>query len=95
MYVCHTYSKSKDQPGEVANPAHGQLNRENEISLSPFAPRVWSSEMVSTVPSRASLLMSVLRLNMVLTYGIPLDLLMSPTNRTAFTLEHANPSLRK
>ena len=26
----HTYSKSMDQPGEVVNPARGQLNRENE-----------------------------------------------------------------
>ena len=26
----HTYSKSKDQPGKVANPARGQPNRENE-----------------------------------------------------------------
>ena len=26
----HIYSKSKDQPGKVANPARGQLNRENE-----------------------------------------------------------------
>ena len=26
----HTYSKSKDQPGKVANPARGQLNRKNE-----------------------------------------------------------------
>ena len=25
----HTYSKNKDQPGKVANPARGQLNREN------------------------------------------------------------------
>ena len=25
-----TYRKSKDQPGKVANPACGQLNRENE-----------------------------------------------------------------
>ena len=25
-----TYSKSKDQPGKVANPARGQLNRKNE-----------------------------------------------------------------
>ena len=24
-----THSKSKDQRGKVANPAHGQLNREN------------------------------------------------------------------
>ena len=36
MYVCMyvrmviTYSKSKGQPGKVANPARGQLNRENE-----------------------------------------------------------------
>ena len=25
----NTYSKSMDQPGKVANPARGQLNREN------------------------------------------------------------------
>ena len=25
-----SYSQSKDQPGKVANPARGQLNRENE-----------------------------------------------------------------
>ena len=30
-----TYSKSKDQPGKVANPARGQLNRENEYFLVP------------------------------------------------------------
>ena len=33
MYVCmygQTYSKSMDRPGKVANPARGQLNRENE-----------------------------------------------------------------
>ena len=32
IYVCmyrHTYSKGKDQPGKVANPARGQLNRKN------------------------------------------------------------------
>ena len=40
MYVCMaiTHSKSKDQPGKVANPARGQLKRENNISLSPFEP---------------------------------------------------------
>ena len=26
----HTYSKIMDQPGKVANPARGQLNRKNE-----------------------------------------------------------------
>ena len=31
MYVCIviTYSKSMDQPGKVANPTRGELNREN------------------------------------------------------------------
>ena len=42
MYICiygHTYSKSMDQPGKVANPARGQLNSgEMHISLSAFAP---------------------------------------------------------
>ena len=45
MYVCtvcmitHTYSKkSMDQPDKVASPARGQVSRENEYSLSPFAP---------------------------------------------------------
>ena len=33
-----TYSKSVDQPGKVADLARGQLNRENEVSLSAFAP---------------------------------------------------------
>ena len=33
MYACMamTYSKGKDQPSKVANPARGQLNRENNI----------------------------------------------------------------
>ena len=34
----HTYSKSKDQPGKVANPARGQSNKENEYFPSAFAP---------------------------------------------------------
>ena len=32
---------------------------------------IWSRETVSAVPSRVSLLISILRLNLVLTYGIP------------------------
>ena len=38
-YVCtygHTYSKSMDQPSKVADPARGQLNKENENF--PFVP---------------------------------------------------------
>ena len=34
----HTNSESMDQPGKVANPARGQLNREKNIPLSAFAP---------------------------------------------------------
>ena len=30
----HTYDKSMDQPGKVASPARGQLNRKNEYFLS-------------------------------------------------------------
>ena len=60
-----------DQPGKVANPARGQLNRGNNIPLSPCVPEIWSREMGSAVPSRVSLLISILRLNLVLTYGIP------------------------
>ena len=93
-----------DQPGKVANPARGQLNRENNIPLSPCVPenlvsrdgfmaeygstgkgcqscswsaeqgkifpcsraclRIWSRETGSAVPSRVSLLISILRLNL-------------------------------
>ena len=43
MYVCMyvsmviRYSESKDQQGKVANPTRGQLNREKNPCLSPFA----------------------------------------------------------
>ena len=60
-----------DQPGKVANPDRGQLNRENSIPLSPCVPEnLVSRDRFSAVPSRVSLLMSILRLNLVLTYGI-------------------------
>ena len=69
----HTYSKSMDQPGKVASPARGQLNRKNKYFIP--CPRscleIWSRETGSAVPSRVSLLISILRLNLVLTYGIP------------------------
>ena len=70
----HTYSKSMDQPGKVANSARGQLNGENEnfkISLSPFAPQnlVSRDSFGSPVPRQPAY--PILRLNLVLTYGIP------------------------
>ena len=44
------------------------------ISLTPCAPEKWSRETGSDVPSRASLLISILRLNiLMLTRGVPPD----------------------
>ena len=58
---------SKDQPGKVANPARGEL-----IFPCPRSRlRIWPREAGSAVPSRVSLIISILRLNLVLTYGIP------------------------
>ena len=37
-HVCHTYSKSMDQPGKVATPTRGQLTGKMNNSLSAFAP---------------------------------------------------------
>ena len=68
-----TCSKGKNQQGKVANPAPGQLAEQGKIIFP--CPRsrlrVWSRETGSAVPSRVSLLISILRLNLVLTYGIP------------------------
>ena len=69
----HTYSKSMDQPGKVANPARGQLNRRKvNIPLSAFAPEnlVSRDGFGSPVPCQPAHL-HILRLNLVLTYEIP------------------------
>ena len=64
--------QSMDQPGKAANPARGLLSREKFIFPVPARPlRIWSCETGSAVPSRVSLLISILRPNLVLTYGIP------------------------
>ena len=60
-----------DQSGKVANPARGQLNRENKYTCPRSRLRIWSCETGFAVPSRVSLLVSILKLNLVLTYGIP------------------------
>ena len=62
-----------DQPGKVANPARGQLNKENEYFPVHVRSRlrIWSRGTDSVVPSRVSMLISILRLNLMLTYGIP------------------------
>ena len=54
-----------DQPGKVANPARGQLKTGKMIFSCPRAClRIWSRETGSAVPSRVSLLISILRLNL-------------------------------
>ena len=57
MYVWSALSaQSGDRSGKVANPARGQLNRENVFSLCPRSRwKNWFHETVSTVPSRVSL----------------------------------------
>ena len=69
-----TYGKGKDQPGKVTNPARGQLNRESYFFSGPRSRlKVWSRETDLAVPSLVSLFISMLRLYLVLTYGIPPD----------------------
>ena len=66
-----TYSESMEQPGKVANPDRGQLNREEiENPSSRSCVRIWFRETSSAVPSRINLLIFILRLNLVRTYGI-------------------------
>ena len=68
------YGKRKDQAGKVAHPVRDQRNKEYDVSPVPVSRlRIWSHGTGSTVQSRASLLISILRLNLVLTYGIPPD----------------------
>ena len=64
IYVCVaiTYSKGKDQPGKAANPVRGRSAEQGELIFP--CPRsrlrIWSRETGSTVPSRVSLLISIL-----------------------------------
>ena len=73
--MCGYYIKrSMDQPGKVANPVRGQLNRENKYF--PVRVRAWEFGPARRVrPSRpaSACSFSVLRLNLVLTHGIPPD----------------------
>ena len=77
MYVWSSHiAEYEGQPGKVANSARGQLNKENEYFSDHVRSRlrIWPRETVSAVPSSVSLLISILRLNLVLTYGIPPEL---------------------
>ena len=67
-----TYSKGKDQLGKVVNLAGGQLEGGNDFFPYPCSRlRISSRDTGLAVPSRVSLLISILRPNLVLTYGIP------------------------
>ena len=74
MCVCIVIRVRVNQPGKVAKPAHGQLNRDNGYFPVPvrtgefgLARRVWPSRPASVCS------FSTLRLNLVLTRGIPPD----------------------
>ena len=61
------HGKGKKQPSKVANPARGQL-----IFPCPRSRlRIWFRQTGSAVPCRVRLIISMLRLNLVLTFGIP------------------------
>ena len=68
--------RQRKKVSEGQKPKNSQNRKRAKQSLE-FSPcprsclRIWSRETVSTVPSRVSLLISILRLNLVLTYGIP------------------------
>ena len=59
QYICmHVWSSQTteyNQPGELANPVHGQLNRK-KIPCSRSRLRIWFREPDLAVPSRVSLL---------------------------------------
>ena len=62
-----------DQPGKVAKSCSRSAEQGKLIfpCLRSSRLRIWTRETGSAVPSRVSLLISILRLNLVLTYGIP------------------------
>ena len=69
MYVCMVipYSKSMDCQSCSWSAKQGKII----FPCLCACLRIWSRETGSAVPSRVSLLISILRLNLVLTYGIP------------------------
>ena len=58
MYIWSSHIASMDQPGQVANPARGQLNGEKNIPLSPCVPEnlVSRDGFGSPVPRQPTLL---------------------------------------
>ena len=70
-----TYGKGKDQPGKVRLPILLMVAEQGKcfFSCPRSRLRIWSRETGSAVPSRVSLPISILGLNLLLTYGIPPD----------------------
>ena len=58
----HKFNKSTEQPGKVAIPARGELDREMNISLSAFVPEhlISLDEFGSPVPCQSVLLRTLL-----------------------------------
>ena len=73
MYVCMVITYSRVWINRVRLPILLVVSLTGKIIFP--CPRarlkIWSPETGSAVPSRVSLLISILRLNLVLTYGIP------------------------
>ena len=93
----HHFKHVVDKPGMIANPLVVSWTGKMNFSLSPFAPEIFGRVR----PSRpASACFSILRLNLMLTHGIPLDfrcgihLTMPPTVIGSVTrlLGHALPT---
>ena len=70
MYVCMVITYSR----VWINRARGQLNREKIFPCPRACLRIWSRETGSAVPSRVSLLISILRLNLVYENSINLSI---------------------
>ena len=71
MVITYNCSRGKDQPVRLPILLVVSWTGEKKIPCPRSRLRIWSRETGSAIPSRVSLLISILRLNMVLTYGIP------------------------
>ena len=72
--VCMYSHQSTDQPGKIAKPARGQLNRNNKNFPVPALARKFVLERQAWPSRPASVCsFSILRLNLLLTRGIPPD----------------------
>ena len=71
LYVCIVSQIARLSINRVRLPVLHVVSRTGKMHISLPAYAIWSRETGSAVPSHVSLLISILRLNLVLTYGIP------------------------